>query len=301
MPSTRNTSSNGAPKRRATDSIRCRPAPARRRRRAASRCGGSRPCRRIIAGDVAWVWRRKVVGWNGERSASAVSGKEARMQCTARLLTLTADRSRISRWIKAPILDRFGKIRGVNTLAPREIGDRARDAQHAVVGARGKAEPLDRAIEQRLRSRIERAIALGFAIARARSSACPRARAGVRARRSRVRARRRSTSPRCARAKFGLRDARHFELQVDAIEQRAGDARAIALRSRRACSGSGPTRRRHSRTDTDSSRATSWNRAGNSAWRAAREIAMRPDSSGSRKTSSTCRSNSGSSSRNSTP
>lgn len=47
--------------------------------------------------------------------------------------------------------------------------------------------------------------------------------------------------------------------------------------------------------------ATSWNSAGNSAWRAARETVMRPDSSGSRKTSSTPRSNSGSSSRKSTP
>jgi site-specific DNA recombinase len=47
--------------------------------------------------------------------------------------------------------------------------------------------------------------------------------------------------------------------------------------------------------------ATSWNAAGNSAWRAAREIAMRPLSSGSRSTSSTCRSYSPSSSRNNTP
>ncbi|MBI5450136.1 MAG: recombinase family protein [Gammaproteobacteria bacterium] len=47
--------------------------------------------------------------------------------------------------------------------------------------------------------------------------------------------------------------------------------------------------------------ATSWKRAGNCAWRVAREIWMVPDSSGSRSTSSTRRSNSGSSSRNSTP
>ena len=47
--------------------------------------------------------------------------------------------------------------------------------------------------------------------------------------------------------------------------------------------------------------ATSWNSAGNSAWRAARDTLTRPDSSGSRSTSSTRRSNSGSSSRKSTP
>jgi site-specific DNA recombinase len=47
--------------------------------------------------------------------------------------------------------------------------------------------------------------------------------------------------------------------------------------------------------------AISWNCAGNSAWRAAREMVIFPDSSGSRNTSSTLRSNSASSSRNSTP
>src|SRR5258706_2640677 len=47
--------------------------------------------------------------------------------------------------------------------------------------------------------------------------------------------------------------------------------------------------------------AMSWKRAGKSAWRAAREMVMRPDSSGSRSTSSTRRSYSGSSSRKSTP
>ena len=47
--------------------------------------------------------------------------------------------------------------------------------------------------------------------------------------------------------------------------------------------------------------ATSWKRAGNSAWRAARATCTTPDSIGSRKVSSTWRFHSGSSSRNSTP
>lgn len=47
--------------------------------------------------------------------------------------------------------------------------------------------------------------------------------------------------------------------------------------------------------------ATSWKRAGKSAWRAAREMWMWPDSRGSRRTSSTRRSNSGNSSRNRMP
>jgi len=47
--------------------------------------------------------------------------------------------------------------------------------------------------------------------------------------------------------------------------------------------------------------ATSWKRAGKSACRAARDIVIWPDSSGSRKTSNTLRSNSGNSSKNKTP
>ena len=47
--------------------------------------------------------------------------------------------------------------------------------------------------------------------------------------------------------------------------------------------------------------AISWKRAGNSHCRAAREIVTRPDSSGSRRTSSALRDHSGNSSRNSTP
>jgi site-specific DNA recombinase len=47
--------------------------------------------------------------------------------------------------------------------------------------------------------------------------------------------------------------------------------------------------------------ATNWNRAGKIAWRAAREMWICPDSSGSRSTSSTRRSHSGNSSKNNTP
>jgi hypothetical protein len=50
-----------------------------------------------------------------------------------------------------------------------------------------------------------------------------------------------------------------------------------------------------------SSAATSWNAAGKSAWRAARETTMRPVSSGSRKASGAARGNPGSATRKRTP
>ena len=86
------------------------------------------------------------------------------------------------------------------------------------------------------------------------------------------------------------------------IRSRSGPEtrRCVALDDAgRAAARHGRTRR--SRTGTGSSRRSSWNRAGNVAARPARTIATRPSSSGWRSASSTSRSNSGSSSRNSTP
>src|SRR5690349_8991051 len=69
---------------------------------------------------------------------------------------------------EAAVLDRLAEVRGVDALAAGEVGERARDAQHAVVGARRQAESFDRTIEQRVQVRVERAVALDFAIAEPR-------------------------------------------------------------------------------------------------------------------------------------
>ena len=74
-----------------------------------------------------------------------------------------------------------------------------------------------------------------------------------------------------------------------------------SARSARACNGTVRSRGRASRMDTDSSPRRTGTRPGTLLWRAAREMWMPPDSSGSRSTSSTRRSHSGSSSRKSTP
>src|SRR5689334_14264515 len=69
---------------------------------------------------------------------------------------------------EAAVLDRLGEVHGVDALAAGEVGERTCDAQHAVVGTRREAEPLDRTIEQCVQVRIERAVALDFAVAEPR-------------------------------------------------------------------------------------------------------------------------------------
>lgn len=45
--------------------------------------------------------------------------------------------------IQRPVLHRLGYVRGVDSLAPREVGDGAGDFEDAVVGAGGEAEAFD--------------------------------------------------------------------------------------------------------------------------------------------------------------
>lgn len=52
-----------------------------------------------------------------------------------------------SRRIEAPILDRLGQVRRIDVLASGNIRDRARNAQDAVIRARGKTQTLDCAVE----------------------------------------------------------------------------------------------------------------------------------------------------------
>ena len=103
----------------------------------------------------------------------------------------------------------------------------------------------------------------------------------------------------CLHQRLG-RHRRHFDLQIDAVEQGTADARLVtAHRVRRAATGFQGAAMVTAGTWIHGSEQLK--AAGNSAWRAAREMMMRPVSSGSRSASSAILGNSGSSSRNSTP
>ena len=116
---------------------------------------------------------------------------------------------------------------------PAEIGQGARHAQHAVIAARRKPEPLGRLGQQLAavgvgrRDLVEQlAVGLGVGADALGSRSARRWSSRARARRAppprRALARRRQRQ-------VGGRHRRHVDMQVDAVEQRPGDARLVVL------------------------------------------------------------------------
>ena len=110
-----------------------------------------------------------------------------------------------------------------------QVGDRARHLEHAVIGARRQTQPRDRLLEQRLALRIRRAVTVDLARRRAARWACPAARAArARAAATRARIACGGLAAGVLRIRSSCTGRRHLDLQVDAVEQRPGDARAVA-------------------------------------------------------------------------
>ena len=70
--------------------------------------------------------------------------------------------------IEAPILNGLGEVRRADVVGADEIGDGARDAEDARVGARRQAEPLARRFEQLPAARVDAADAAHVAARDAR-------------------------------------------------------------------------------------------------------------------------------------
>ena len=60
------------------------------------------------------------------------------------------------------VLDRLGNMRRKNGVARRQIGDRARDLEHAVIGARREVEAGDGVFQQRGAGAIRLAVGVDF-------------------------------------------------------------------------------------------------------------------------------------------
>ena len=132
-----------------------------------------------------------------------------------------------------PIGDRLGEVDPADRLRLVEVGERARHPQHAVIGARGKAELLAGVAQQRKPGRVGRGDLLdqrrrtmrvgrrgGASAARtapAGSARAPRTRAATSA----------LGSDRPGRIRSLAETAGTSIAQVDAVEQRAGDARLV--------------------------------------------------------------------------
>ena len=200
-----------------------------------------------------------------------------------------------------PIPGRFVEVIGLDRRGAREIGDRPCDPQQAFRAAATRPFELGEDHDPPFRARPQEA---RLAQSPAGEAAVERAARPVRARRDarpRPGRRRRPSPPGPAR-------------------ERGPSARRAASRStgrsgrgagRRRVAGTAPAPASGRRTDDPDVpakphghgfiAATSWNRAGKLVARPAREMATRPASIGCRSASRTSRSNSGSSSRNSTP
>ena len=195
-------------------------------------------------------------------------------------------------------------VRLSGRFAVVEVGDRAGDAQNFVVGAGREAQLGHRGLQKVLAFVVELAMNpdlprghLAVVAVRAAGEAATLDRAGGDHRLAHLR---RSTCP--PRSPKALeRHGRHFDVDVDAIEQRAGDFAHVPFDLRHRCSGNRGADRCDSRKGKDSSAAISMKLAGKVVLDSAREIVTVPSSSGCRSTSSVRRLNSGNSSRNRTP
>ncbi len=137
------------------------------------------------------------------------------------------DTQQLSVFIHAPVLHGFGDVRSQNIPTASKIGDGARHFEHAMVGARGEIQTGDSLPQQRLAFCIGRAVAIyfgdgelcvGFVLADQLPLPC------------------RLGSGLYGRTGFAvgllkqvfLGHGGDFDLDVDAVQQRAGDLAAIA-------------------------------------------------------------------------
>jgi hypothetical protein len=134
--------------------------------------------------------------------------------------------------VQTAILNRLGDMSGLDFFGAGEVGDGAADFEDAAVGAGAQAQFVDRGFQQSLRVVIHGTIALNVS----------RAHLGVGVNVSFLKALqlnhpriidplandlRRLTS--VAAGEILIADGRHFHLDVDAVEEWAGDTGAIAL------------------------------------------------------------------------
>src|SRR5262249_31329528 len=134
--------------------------------------------------------------------------------------------------VQTPLLDRFGDMGGLDFFGAGEIGDGAADFEDPAVGAGAQAQFVDRGFEQSLGIVIHGTIALDISGAHL----------GVGMDVSFLKTLELDVTslidtlanhlrgfPSIATGEILIAYRRHFDLNIDSVEERAGDARAIAL------------------------------------------------------------------------
>jgi hypothetical protein len=129
-------------------------------------------------------------------------------------------------------LNRFGDMGGPDFFAAGEVGDGAADFEDAAVGTGAQAQFVDGGFEQSFRVVIHRTIALdisGAHLGVGMDGSFLKAPELDVARLIDALANRLRGFPGVTAGEILVANRRHFDLNVDAIEERSGDARAIAL------------------------------------------------------------------------
>ena len=134
--------------------------------------------------------------------------------------------------VEATQHDRLTHLRGANPWRALKIGNRPRNFQHPGPGARRKSEAFHRRIEQPPSGLIGRTAARHVGIRKTRiaatlTGALDFTRRGHRRRRGVARG-----LPGRGRGELGSRQPRNLHVQIKPIQERRGDARAVALHLR---------------------------------------------------------------------
>jgi hypothetical protein len=140
-----------------------------------------------------------------------------------------------------PVLDRLGDVGDADLWFTRQIRNRARHLEHSRIAARREAERTHRPLQQAGAAFVVAAVFPDLTRAHLRVTVDRRSLQAHALRRPRAlnpRSHGRRPLPQRRRDKFIVRQRRHLDVQVDAVEQRPGNARTVLVNVvRRAAAG----------------------------------------------------------------
>lgn len=170
-----------------------------------------------------------ITSWQSGRSA--VPGRHARAWLADRgPVDRTSALRRAGgakRTIQFAVADRFGEMACGDVCAVVEIGDGARNAQDAMHRACGQLQLFDGALQQHLIVVLQTAMAVGVGLVQLRIGQRTTCKLSL-SRGDHAGTYAGAVFTEVAAAQRLRREAWHFDMQIDAVQQRAGDAAAVA-------------------------------------------------------------------------
>ena len=138
--------------------------------------------------------------------------------------------------VEHSVVDGFVQVRLADSVGGFEVGDGACDAEDFVVGARGKAQFIDRVAQEVPFGRIQRTVLAQLAAVHLRVGSCGRTIKAFRLDRSRfdhLLAHLAAAEPWRPFGEFFKGDRRHFDLNIDSVEKWPRNFAHVPLHLRR--------------------------------------------------------------------